>query len=158
MHANGTRESVRMPNSAVAVVRDILAKLVDAEGIAGLRGDDELSPEQAAAILGISRPRVVRRMDSGRLPFRYVGAHRRCCLSDVLKLHRRSKVNDRQPTAWRMTPRTSSPIRVSDPPIIVTRNLMKAVLPHADVSDYGRHAPRTAMWSQRQSQRVPPSS
>jgi len=25
-------------------------------------------------------------MDSGRLPFRYVGAHRRCRLSDVLKL------------------------------------------------------------------------
>jgi excisionase family DNA binding protein len=86
VHADGTRDSVRMPNSAVAVVRDVLAKLVDAERVAVLRGDDELSPEQAAAILGISRPLVVRRMDSGRLPFRYVGAHRRCRLSDVLKL------------------------------------------------------------------------
>jgi excisionase family DNA binding protein len=86
VHADGTRESVRMPAAAVAVLRDVLAKLVDAERVAVLREDDELSPEQAAAILGISRPLVVRRMDSGRLPFRYVGAHRRCRLSDVLKL------------------------------------------------------------------------
>jgi excisionase family DNA binding protein len=56
--------------------------------VAVLREDEELSPEQAATILGISRPLVVRRMDSGRLPFRYVGAHRRCRLSNVLKLRR----------------------------------------------------------------------
>jgi excisionase family DNA binding protein len=88
VHSDGTRDSVRMPETAVAVLRDALAKLVDAERIAFLREDAELSPEQAAAILGISRPLVVRNMDSGRLPFRYVGAHRRCRLSDVLKLQR----------------------------------------------------------------------
>ena len=77
-----------MPKAAVAVIRDVLAKLVDSERVAVLREDEELSPEQAAAILGISRPLVVRRMDSGRLPFRYVGAHRRCRFSDVLKLRR----------------------------------------------------------------------
>ena len=86
VHSDGRRDSVRMPKSAVAVLRDVLAKLVNAERVAVLREDEELSPEQAAAILGISRPLVVRRMDSGRLPFRYVGAHRRCRLSDVLKL------------------------------------------------------------------------
>lgn len=46
----------------------------------------ELSPEQAAKILGISRPMVYHRMDSGRLPFRIVGTHRRVHLEDVLKL------------------------------------------------------------------------
>ena len=70
------------------VIRDVLAKLVASERVALLREDEELSPEQAATILGISRPLVVRRMDGGRLPFRYVGAHRRCRLSDVLKLRR----------------------------------------------------------------------
>jgi excisionase family DNA binding protein len=86
VHDDGTRESVHMPEAAVAVLRDVLAKLVDSERVAVLREDEELSPEQAAGILGISRPLVVRRMDSGRLPFRYVGAHRRCRLSDVLRL------------------------------------------------------------------------
>jgi hypothetical protein len=86
VHDDGTRETVRMPEAAVAVLRDVLAKLVDSERVAVLREDEELSPEQAAGILGISRPLVVRRMDSGRLPFRYVGAHRPCRLSDVLRL------------------------------------------------------------------------
>jgi excisionase family DNA binding protein len=85
---DGTRDSVRIPKAAVALIRDVLAKLVDSERVAVLREDEELSPEQAATILGMSRPLVVRRMDSGRLPFRYVGAHRRCRLSDVLKLRR----------------------------------------------------------------------
>ena len=85
---DGTYDSVRIPKAAVALIRDVLAKLVDSERVAVLREDEELSPEQAATILGISRPLVVRRMDSGRLPFRYVGAHRRCRLSDVLKLRR----------------------------------------------------------------------
>ena len=85
---DGTRESAKMPKTAVAVIRDVLTKLVDAERVTLLREDEELSPEQAAAILGMSRPLVVRRMDIGRLPFRYVGAHRRCRLSDVLKLQR----------------------------------------------------------------------
>ena len=88
VHADGTRDSVRMPETAVAVLRDVLSKLLDAERVAVLHEDPELSPEQAAAILGISRPLVVRRMDSGRLPFRKVGAHRRCRLSDVLKLQK----------------------------------------------------------------------
>lgn len=88
VHPDGTRDTIRMPKAAVTVIRDVLAKLVDSERVAVLREDEELSPEQAAAILGISRPLVVRRMDSGRLPFRYVGAHRRCRFSDVLKLRR----------------------------------------------------------------------
>lgn len=88
LHPDGTRESIRMPKVAISLIRDVLAKLVDSERVAVLREDQELSPEQVATILGISRPLVVRRMDSGRLPFRYVGTHRRCRLSDVLKLRR----------------------------------------------------------------------
>ena len=93
LHPDGTRDSVAMPREALALFRDALAKLVDAERVAVLSEDEKLSPEQAAAILGISRPLVVRRMDSGRLPFRYVGSHRRSRLSNVLKLRREEQVH-----------------------------------------------------------------
>jgi excisionase family DNA binding protein len=56
-----------------------------------LADDAEISPEDAAAILGISRPWVRRRMDSGVLPFRRIGAHRRVRLSDVLDLKRKEQ-------------------------------------------------------------------
>jgi hypothetical protein len=51
-----------------------------------LAEDQELSPNDAADILGVSRPLVIHRMGVGDLPFRYVGKHRRTKLRDVLAL------------------------------------------------------------------------
>jgi hypothetical protein len=59
-----------------------------------LAEDQELSPNDVASILGISRPLVVHRMDVGDLPFRYVGKHRRAKLKDVLTL--KSKMDAQQ--------------------------------------------------------------
>ncbi len=56
---------------------------------------DELTPEQVGKILGISKLLVVRRMDDGRLPFRYEGEHRRCKLADVLKLRAAEEKQDK---------------------------------------------------------------
>ena len=89
VHPDGTTEAVVVPQAAAGIISDILKRLSEAEEIALLTDDAELSPEDAAAILGISRPLVRRRMDAGGLPFRRVGAHRRLRLSDVLDLKRR---------------------------------------------------------------------
>lgn len=89
VHPDGTREAVAMSPAAVGIIGDILAKLSEADQVALLADDAEVSPEDASAILGISRPLVRRRMDAGVLPFRRVGAHRRLRLSDVLALKRR---------------------------------------------------------------------
>ena len=88
LHGDGDRETVTLPAAAVAIIGDVLARLADGE-VALLGEDDEISPEDAAAILGISRPLVRRRMDAGVLPFRRVGSHRRLRLADVLDLKRR---------------------------------------------------------------------
>lgn len=89
VHRDGTREAVALPAAAVEIIGDILKKISEADQVALLADDAEVSPEDAAAILGISRPLVRRRMDAGVLPFRRVGAHRRLRLSDVLDLKRR---------------------------------------------------------------------
>ena len=89
VHADGTTEAVAVPPAAAGIISDILKRLSEAEEIALLTDDAEVSPEDASAILGISRPLVRRRMDAGVLPFRRVGAHRRVRLSDVLDLKRR---------------------------------------------------------------------
>jgi hypothetical protein len=60
--------------------------LSQGERVAVLTEDQELSPNDVASILGISRPLVVHRMDTGDLAFRYVGKHRRATLRDVLAL------------------------------------------------------------------------
>ena len=68
------------------------------EKVAVLAEDREVSPNEAAAILGMSRPLVVHRMDVGDLPFRYVGKHRRAKLRDV-QPDRDNRAVARQPVA-----------------------------------------------------------
>jgi excisionase family DNA binding protein len=84
--AEGDSVTVRVEGPMIGILRDATAMMEKVAGFAMAALADELTPEQAGKILGISRPLVVRRMDDGRLPFRYEGAHRRCKLTDVLKL------------------------------------------------------------------------
>ena len=46
--------------------------------------EEEMSTQQAAAVLGVSRPHVVSLIEHGILPARKVGTHRRLKASDVL--------------------------------------------------------------------------
>ncbi len=83
---SGQDHVVRLPRQAAALLEVALGHLIQGERVAILAKDQELSPNDAAEILGISRPLVVHRMDVGDLPFRYVGKHRRAKLKDVLAL------------------------------------------------------------------------
>src|SRR5437899_4193594 len=83
---SGEDQIVRLPLKAAALLETALGHLFQGDRVAVLAEDQELSPNDAADILGISRPLVVHRMDVGDLPFRYVGKHRRTKLRDVLAL------------------------------------------------------------------------
>lgn len=93
----GTRKPV--PVTLDPQIAAVLARFLDAAlergGVAYGPLGTELSPSQAGKILGLSRPLVVRRMEDGRLPFHYVGTHRRCTLADVLGLKAREDERNR---------------------------------------------------------------
>ena len=78
--------TVKLEGTMLKLVRELTDVVLHHPGVVIAPLDRELSPDAAGKILGISRPLVVRRMDDGRLPFRYEGKHRRCKLEDVLKL------------------------------------------------------------------------
>ncbi len=79
-------EAISLPHEAAELIGAVLGHLARGERIAVLAEDAEVSPNDAAAILGLSRPLVVHRMEAGDLAFRYVGKHRRAKLMDVLAL------------------------------------------------------------------------
>lgn len=83
---SGSDRRIELPAVASEAIRTLLEHLVKGEGVAILAEDQEISPNDAAEILGISRPLVVHRMEVGDLPFRYVGKHRRAKVKDVLTL------------------------------------------------------------------------
>ena len=85
----GGEHTVPVPPEAAAIIQNLLGHLVRGDRVAVLTEDQELTPNEAARILGVSRPLVVHRMDVGDLPFRYVGKHRRAKLKDVIALKTR---------------------------------------------------------------------
>lgn len=82
----GEETRTTLPPQAAELVGLLLQRLFRGEKVAILAEDQELTPNEAAAVLGMSRPLVVHRMDIGDLLFRYVGKHRRAKLADVLAL------------------------------------------------------------------------
>lgn len=62
----------------------IAQELQESKALALVPLMQELSTKGAADLLGVSRPFVVRECEAKRLPFHFVGTHRRLLLKDVL--------------------------------------------------------------------------
>ncbi len=83
-----------LPAPVVEALAEILEAAADGERALVLRSPEDLTTEQAAAVLGVSRPTVIRLVESGKLPARLVGTHRRLSLRDVLA-HREASAKRR---------------------------------------------------------------
>jgi excisionase family DNA binding protein len=75
---------VDLPGPVAEALTEMLTAAADGERVLVLRAPENLTTEQAAAVLGVSRPTVVRLVDTGKLQARMVGTHRRLALADVL--------------------------------------------------------------------------
>jgi excisionase family DNA binding protein len=77
--------SVRdLPDSVLMLVRQILTEMAQGHAVSLSALPKELSTQQAATVLGVSRPFVIKLMDEGQLAYRKVGSHRRVMLDEVM--------------------------------------------------------------------------
>lgn len=83
--ADGQRmPSVELPPKALRMVADMLGLMAQRQPVVLLPQKMELSTQDAAAFLNVSRPFVVKQIDEGRLPARKVGRHRRILFDDLM--------------------------------------------------------------------------
>lgn len=78
------REPVEVPASVVEVLADVLNHVQRGEHVRVIADDEEITTQQAADLLNVSRPYLVGLVDGGEIPSRKVGARRRLKLADVL--------------------------------------------------------------------------
>ena len=88
--------TVQFPKAAVDGLIQTLEAIADGDTPTVIRTPRELTTQQAASALNVSRPTVIRLVDEGRLAARMVGTHRRVPASAVLKLREEMIAERRQ--------------------------------------------------------------
>ena len=77
-------EPIELPTGAVTLLMDILGAMASGQGITLIPENAELTTAQAANILKVSRPFLVKLLEDGKIPHRKVGKHRRILMEDVM--------------------------------------------------------------------------
>lgn len=74
-----------LPPAIVAMVATLLHEASMGHVVALVSATPEVTTTQAASLLGVSRPHIIKLVDSGRLPARMAGSHRRIRLADLIR-------------------------------------------------------------------------
>jgi excisionase family DNA binding protein len=76
-------DALVVPREAAVLLAKVLGFLASGEGVNVIPETAELTTQQAAEFLNVSRPYVVKLLESGEIPFRLVGRHRRVRFRDL---------------------------------------------------------------------------
>lgn len=84
MNINGEDEVI-LPGPAMDVLLIVLDEISKGNAISVMPVNAELSTQEAANLLNVSRPHLVTLLERGELPFTKVGTHRRVKAQDVIE-------------------------------------------------------------------------
>ncbi len=88
-------EALRLPRSVSNLLYHLLTEMAQGNAVTLIPIHAELTTQEAADYLNVSRPYLIRLLEEGRVKFNMVGTHRRVKFSD-LEAYRKAMEEDRQ--------------------------------------------------------------
>lgn len=95
LQAEGSTKTItlNLPQEALNRFLEVLAQMANGNAVTIVPVHAEFTTQQAADYLNVSRPFLVSLLESNKLPYRFVGSHRRIRFAD---LHAFKAADDRQ--------------------------------------------------------------
>ncbi len=84
-------ETTELPMEVYGVLREVVEAMSRGQAITVAPHDQALTTQEAADLLGISRPTFIKLLERGEIEYTQPGRHRRVLLRDVLAYQRRSR-------------------------------------------------------------------
>ena len=86
---NNESEDLILPGYAINLLLAMLTEMSKGNAITVMPIHAELSTQETAELLNVSRPHLVDLLEQGKIPFRKVGTHRRILANDVFDYKQR---------------------------------------------------------------------
>ncbi len=83
--------AAELPPAVISMLRQLLEQLGAGRSISIVPAEAELTPNEAADYLSVSRTFVLKLLDAGQIPFRRVGSHRRIRFGDIRDYEKRQR-------------------------------------------------------------------
>jgi excisionase family DNA binding protein len=97
----GGEPTVELPDTVYQLLLRILDVMEQGKAISIVPVMQDLTTQEAANLLGVSRPFFVKLLETGKLPFHLTGSHRRVYLKDLLA-YKQQRDQDRHAAIERM--------------------------------------------------------
>jgi excisionase family DNA binding protein len=89
----GRSVSVTVPREAFELFLEVLGQMANGNAVIIVAVNAELTTQQAADLLNVSRPFFVSLLDEGKIPFRLVGTHRRVRVADLIEYKQKDEAH-----------------------------------------------------------------
>lgn len=89
-------DELMVPREAAELFRRILAAMAAGTPVRVIPVHAELTTQQAADLLGVSRPHLIKLIDAGQIAYRLVGTHRRVLAASLRAYQAESVAKQRQ--------------------------------------------------------------
>lgn len=96
LEAGQEGETLHIPAAALHLLRDVLVEIAEGNAVTLLPIHAELTTQEAANLLNVSRPYLISLLEAGEVPYHKTGTHRRVRARDVLAYKERTDALRRQ--------------------------------------------------------------